>query len=251
MGIMDMFRTPPQQQGPQPNQQQAPQQQAGPAVPGSTMNQQQQPAGSVAAEGGGQSSNSPLDNWKDLWKNDSNSQGNPETDPFSSPLFSADPERIRETASKADFLSQLPQELIQKAMSGQDPSAFMEVINKVAQNSLATAVQLSMATVEQAGTRLGDRFKKATPGYVKDAQLSGMRSDNPVLQNPAAEPMLQMIRDRIRRNEPNLSAADIQKKAEQYLTTFAGELSGSNKTADASRTQSSEQDWLQWAGNSL
>lgn len=193
------------------------------------------------------STSSPLDNFKDLWNNPTNSNGDPNADPFASPLFQTDPAKIIEAAGKADFLSQLPAELMQRAMSGSDPQAFMDVINKVAQNSLALSLQLSTATVEQAGTRIGDRFKKATPGMVKDVQLSGMRSDNPVLQNPAAEPMLKMIRDRIRRNEPNLRPEEIQAKAEDYLLTFAKELnpgSGGGASGDAG-----DKDWLEWASN--
>ena len=121
----------------------------------------------------------------------------------------------------------------------------MDVTNQVAQNSLALSLQLSTATVEQAGTRIGDRFKKATPGMVKDVQLSGMRSENPVLQNPAAEPMLRMIRDRIRNQDPSLSPQEIQAKAEDYLTTFAGELTGSK--APQTSNSGEEQDWIRWS----
>lgn len=193
-----------------------------------------------------QSTSSPLDSFKDLWSTPSNSNGDPNADPFASPLFQTDPAKIIEAAGKADFLSQMPAELMQRAMSGSDPQAFMDVINKVAQNSLALSLQLSTATVEQAGTRIGDRFKKATPGMVKDAQLSGLRSDNPVLQNPAAEPMLKMIRDRIRRNEPNLRPEEIQAKAEDYLVTFAKELNGGQ---GGSSSDAGEKDWLDWASN--
>lgn len=246
MGIMDMFRPAPQQPAPAPAQgQQQPASQQ--VVPGSTMNQNNPGADPTKQQG---SANSPLDSFASIWQNKSNSEGDPNTDPFSGPLFNADPNAIREAAGKADFLSSLPQELIQKAMSGNDPQAFLEVINKVAQNSLAMAVQLSTATAEQAGTKLGERFKKATPGMVKDAQLSGMRSDNPVLQNPAAEPMLQMIRERIRRNNPDLPAQEIQSQAEKFLTTFAQELSGTTKQS-AEGTKQEGQDWAAWAGMNL
>lgn len=192
-----------------------------------------------------QPSSSPLDAFKDIWSNNNNGNGDPNADPFASPLFGTDPAKIVEAAKKADFMSQLPAELVQRAMSGSDPQAFMDVINQVAQNSLALSLQLSTVTVEQAGTRIGDRFKKATPGMVKDVQLSGMRSENPVLQNPAAEPMLRMIRDRIRNQDPSLSPQEIQAKAEDYLTTFAGELTGSK--APQTSNSGEEQDWMRWS----
>lgn len=227
MSIFSMFGgAKPQQQAPA----------AAPTPPGQTLQPQQQPT----------NQSSPLDTFKGIWENDP-TKGNGQTaDPFSSPIFNTDPSKITEAAGKADFMAQLPAELVQRAMSGNDPGAFMEVINKVAQNSLALSVQLSTAANEHTGKILGNRFKQATPGVVKDVQLSSMKSTNPVLQNPAAEPMLKMIRDRIRQSDPNASADDIQARAEEYLTTFASELSGSTRKSTEKDTK--EQDWLSYAG---
>lgn len=226
MGIMDIFR--PAQQAPQPSNQLIPQNN-----PGADPKNQEATKPS-----------SPLDAFSDLLKNTNTDTGQ-SPDPFSQPLFNADPSKIAEAAGKADFLGTLPPDLVQKAMSGNDPQAFLDVINRVGQQSLAMAVQLTTATVEQAGTKLGSRFKDALPAALKDTQLKTMKSDNPVLQHPSSEPLLAMLRDRIRRNEPNLSAQEINKKAEEFLSTWAAELTRPAQAAPESST-SQEMDWDRW-----
>ena len=220
----------------------APQQPQG--TPGSSMQQQNPGAGQVPATAP-QEPSSPLDAFKDLWKTDASGANTP-SDPFSQPLFQTDPSKILEAANKADFISQVPQELMQKAMSGQDPQAFMEVINKVAQQSLALSLQLNTATIEQAGTRIGDRYKKDLPNRFKELQVNSTAPQNQVLQHPAAQPMLQSLRDQIRKNNPDMPPDQITKQAEEFLTTFASQLAGSGKESTSSQGASGEQDWSQW-----
>lgn len=229
MGIMDIFR---------PTQQTRPVQQQGP-MEGRSMQQQSNPMEEPAKPQG-----SPLDNFSELLKNDDTGDGT-SPDPFSQPLFGADPSKITEAASKADFLSSLPRDLVEKAMSGQDPQAFMEVINKTNQQSLALALQLTTALMEQAGGKMGARFKEALPTALKDTQVRSMKSENPILQHPTSEPMLMMLRERIQRNEPNLSPQEINAKAEEYLTTWAKELTGST-AAPEPKKPGQDTDWEEW-----
>lgn len=242
--IGSLFR--PVQQGQQPQQQQP--QQPPQGAPGSSMQLQnpgadpsQQPQGTPQ-----QPPSSPLDQFKDLWK-DAGNNGASSADPFASPLFNTDPAKIVEAAGKADFLSQVPQELIQKAMSGNDPQAFMQIINAVGQQALAMSLQLSTATTEQAGQRIGERFNKALPERFKDMQLGQMPATNPVLNHPAAEPMLRNLRDQVRRQEPNLRPDEVNAKAEQYLMSFASTLVGNNSGGgQGQQGGQQEQDWEAW-----
>lgn len=242
--IFSLFRQqPPQQlQAPQGQPQQPPQ-----GAPGSSM-QLQNPGADPNAQGGNNSGqpSSPLDPFKDLWK-DAGTNGGTPADPFSTPLFNTDPAKITEAASKADFLQNIPQELMQKAMSGNDPQAFMQVINAVGQQSLALALQLSTATTEQAGQRIGERFSKVLPERFKDMQLQQLPATNPALQHPAAEPMLRTLRDQVRRQEPNLRPDEVNAKAEQYLMAFASQLSGNSGGGSGSQGGSQDMDWEAWA----
>lgn len=186
----------------------------------------------------------PLDAFTEMWQHDPKSQ--PAVDPLSTPLFNTDPAKIAAAAGKIDFLAQVNPELVTKAMAGNDPQAFMQVMNAVAQRTLATATQLNAATIEQATSRNNERFSQALPSKVKQIQLNSLQSENPALQHPASQPLLQMVRAQIQMKEPGLSAADINKRAESYLAGFATQLSTPPVT-ETQRQQASGTDWEAWA----
>lgn len=188
----------------------------------------------------------PLDNLATLWQNDPNVKA--PADPFSAPLLNTDPTKIAEAAKKIDFVSHIAPETLAKAMSGQDPAAFMEVMNSVAQRTLTTSAQINAATVEQATARNNSRIMEALPGRVKDIQLQGMKSDNPVLQHPAAQPFLQLTRAQIQMKNPGMSAADINQQAEHALLGLAQAISPAGETAGTTpASNSGEKDWDAWA----
>lgn len=181
----------------------------------------------------------PLDNFTDLWKNDPAAAQT--ADPFSTPLFTNDPTKLHEAASKMDFMAAIPRELMDKAMAGGDPAALMQIMNAVAQRTLAAATQLSTATAEQGAQRSTQRLLTALPDRVKQIQLDQMQPENPALSHAAAQPFLHMARAQIKMKNPTLSAAEIQKQAESYVSEFANSLMGGPE-ATASQQQSGE-DW--------
>ncbi len=226
--------------------------------PGSSMEpnngNNNNPGDPNAQPGNTGANNSPLDAFAGLWKNDPKAV-DPNADPFAAPLFNMDPTKVREAAGNIDFLSQVPQELMAKAMSGQDPQAFMQVINSVAQNALATSLQLGTATMEQAGTRIGQRFNSALPGRMKSFQVQNMASKNPVLSHPAVQPVLQSVREQIQRQNPDLSPQQIQEMAENYFTHMmseankggGGEGGGGGNANDPNAQENFN--WMNWAGS--
>ena len=97
----------------------------------------------------------PLAGMAALWKNDPNNPA--PADPMRGPILNSDPAKIIEAASKVDFLKNVPAELMQRVNSGNDPAALSELINAVAQQTLATATQIGAATVEQGLQRNNQR----------------------------------------------------------------------------------------------
>lgn len=240
-----------------PSQQQAPQQQQPPqpqGTPGSTMQQQrpqQQPGQQQQPTGGEQQpgqQNSPLDAFADLWKTDPNKTPNPASqDPWAEPLFATDPAKIREAAGKMNFLEHVSPELMQKAMSGNDPQAFMQVINSVGQSTLAAALQIGTATTEHAGKQIGDRFNKALPGRFKDMQIEGAQPSDPRLQHPAVQPMLKFARNQVKQMYPDATPQEIQAKSEQYiLAMMSGGDSGDGGGSSASGDNQENFNWGGW-----
>lgn len=203
-----------------------------------------QPGG---AGGGG---DSRLDPFKDLWKDDPNKQGQNGGDPFSNPLFSMDPAKVAEAANGMDFISSVPQELMQKAMGG-DFQSMMQVMQHVARQSLTTALQVSTAMQEQAGSKLGGRFKDAFGQQFKEWQLNSQRPSNPTLEHPAVKEMLKLVRQRFASMNPDMPADEVQRQAEQYMMQFAGSLLENDPTTRQRQQQQipQETNWASW-GNS-
>lgn len=188
----------------------------------------------------------PLDTMKALWQTDPNSA--PSVDPLATPLFNSDPAKIAAAASKIDLVSQIPADLMAKAMSGQDPAAFAQVLNAVAQRTLATSTQLNAATVEQAAATNNQRMLQALPGKVRQIQLDGMQPDNPLLQHEAAQPFLNMVRSQLASKNPGMSAVEINRQAESIVTGFAGAISPAATAQQPSQpANGGGTDWDTWA----
>jgi hypothetical protein len=190
----------------------------------------------------------PLDEFASIWQTDPKST--PPVDPLSTPIFNSDPAKIAAAASKINFIDQIPPELVAKASSGNDPQAFMQVMNAVAQRALATATQLNAATIEQATTRNNARIEAALPDRVKRINLDTMVPENPVLQHAASQPLLKIVRAQIQMNNPNMSAAEINARTEQYLTGFAQQLTQPVQEA-AAATKPQGTDWDTWINTSI
>lgn len=237
--------TAPQQQQPQ-QQPQQPQPQQPQNGPGSSMQQ-----GGFAPPAGGTApapQSSPLDGFAELWKTNANSDPTGSEDPFTQPLFSTDPAKIREAASQMNFLNAVPPELMQKAMSGNEPQAFMQVMNVVAQQALATALQVSTQTVEQAGSKIGERFNKTLPGRFKDLQINSSQPSNPVLSHPAVQPMLSMVRNQIKMSNPDATPQQVNQMAEDYLSKFASALSPEASEPSGQGSNAGDSfNWEDWA----
>ena len=187
--------------------------------------------------------NSPLDAWKDVWHTDP--KANPPSDPWSQPILPSDPVKIREAASKMDMMAGMPPELVQKVVAGNDPQALMDLMNRVAQNTLAMSAQLATASVERAGSVIRDRTKSELPEQFREYQLNNLPVENPVLNHPGAQGLLQMTRQQLKMKNPSWNAQQIHEEAVKYLTNFAGALSQSNEPNKPKTDNSGtpEQDW--------
>lgn len=213
-------------------------------TPGSTMQPNNSAAGNpnpAATNTGGD--NSPLDAWKDVWHTDP--KAIPPSDPWSQPILPSDPNKIREAAGKMDMMSGVPQDLLAKVTAGNDSQALIQLMNVVAQNTLAMSAQLSSASVERAGTVIRDRTNGSMKDQFRDFQLQSLPVENPVLNHPGAQGLLQMTRQQLKMKNPNWSAQQIQDEAVKYLTQFGSALTDSNapKQSQLQPDGSPQQDW--------
>ena len=198
-----------------------------------------------------QAASDPMAELSTLFQNDPTKQL--PIDPLAAPLFNTDPAKIAAAAARMDFTAQIAPDLMAKAMSGDDPAAFMQVINQVAQRTLATGMQLNATTLEHATTRNNERVLSTLPNRVKQIQLDSLRPENAMLQHEGAQPMLRLLKAQVAMKNPGMSAVDINAQAEKALLGFASSVSSTGNQAEnnAGRGQNNsgeQQDWEAWAG---
>jgi hypothetical protein len=177
---------------------------------------------------------SQLDSFKDLFKLPVDDKGNPvqQQDPMAGPLLAVDPAKLRDAASKLNFANGLAPETLQKAMSGQDPQAFMDVLNTVAQNGFLAAMQANAGVVETAFSRHSQRIDAALPERIRQTQLRNTSPKNPVLSHPAAAPMIESLKFSIAATNPTLSPDRVTEMAENYVSAMVNDMNSHNQRND-------------------
>lgn len=197
----------------------------------------------------------PLETLAGVWKTDTTKTA--PVDPLAGPILNTDTAKLREAISKVDLIAGVDPALLKRVQEGNDPAALIELMSAVSQNTLATAAQLSAATTEQGLQRQTQRIVAALPGRIKQQAIDNMPATNPALQHPASQPFLQMTRAQIAAQNPNLTPAEINARAESALLGYAQALNSSAEDAGfregglAQPNQGGAQketDWLAWGG---
>lgn len=173
---------------------------------------------------------------------------------LSAPVFPGmNADALKATVGKTNFAANIPQDKLTAAMSGSDPAAFLEVLNLTAQNAAQAAMAVSHQMVETSQKTAMDRFGATFDSRLRDAQVRTHNPVNPALQHPLAKSMVESYTRQIASANPNLSADQAAKRAEEMMISFADHLTGSKQQQEAANnpTPKGEKDWLQWFGDEL
>jgi hypothetical protein len=160
-------------------------------------------------------------------------------DPILNPV---DPAKFREQVANANFAASIPQETLQKAISG-DVSAFQEAINAAAREAFAAATQLSQGLAEHASRTAAERALGQVDSKVRNHLLKVQNTSNEVLSNPAVSPVFNAVKAQIAQAQPHLSPDAVQKTAESYFTDMANALTAPQRQAEATKTAPKQNDF--------
>jgi len=185
----------------------------------------------------------PLDAYSNLFTPKQQPQGAQKIPTISDPILGTlDPVAFRQQVSTANFASSIPQEQMQKALSG-DVQAFSDVINSAAREAFTAAAQLSHGLVEQ-GVRTGaERLNSGLDSRIRNFQVKSQNTTNEALTHPAVAPMLNAVKMQIASSNPNLSADQVQQQAEQYFSQMADVLVAPKQAAAAAKQKPSGTDF--------
>ena len=205
------------------------------ANPTSMVSGQGQPQPAANADSGQKSA---LDTFADLLKpkQDPNARQLPTlNDPILAPL---DPSKLQEQLANANFAASIPAETLQKAVSG-DTQALMEAINAGAREAFMTATQLTHSLSEHAAREAATRLDGSLDRRIRSHQIQTQNTDNPVLQHPAAAPLVKAVKAQIAAANPQMPASEVTKQAENYFLTFANSLTEPQRQAEQAARDSS------------
>lgn len=187
-----------------------------PANSGTTTPNSADPAALRAGKTG--EGESPLANFNELWKiDDKNKQGEISL----SPTFNIEPAKLAEAAKTLDFAKVVSPEVMAKALGG-DSASLAAALNAVTQAAYTHSAVSTAKIVEAALAKQAQQFQQFLPNEVRRLQVSEqVRSDNPIFNNPAVAPMLDMLKDQLTAKFPAAPAAEISAQAQQFLSEFA------------------------------
>ncbi len=214
-------------------QQQAP---ANPAAAPNAMVGAQTPP----AAGGPQN---PMDSFVDMFKPRPVDPKAPKVPTMADPILGPmDPAAFKQQVATANFASAIPQETLQKALSG-DTQAFMDAINMASREAFAASAQLSHGLVEHGARTAADRVNTSLDSRIRNFQIRSQNTSNEALAHPAVAPMLNAVKVQIAQSNPNLTPEAVQQQAEQYFTQMADVLVAPKQQAAAEAAKPTQGDF--------
>ncbi len=193
---------------------------------------------------------SPLDVYAKLWDTPVGADGKPipaTADPFTQPVFTLVPDKVREQATALDFTSGLNPDLIAKVTSGgaEAGPALIELLNTVAQNAVVATTLNTSNMVNGAYAKTGVSLQSTLNSNIRKVQLADTPIDNPVLNHPAAQPMVHALRTTFQSRNPNAAPADINKQVTDLFMGLAEALQATTPAVvDAAAVAASKKtDW--------
>lgn len=171
---------------------------------------------------------SPLDGFAKLWDKDAK-DGSPLTLSTTIPIDNA---KVMEAARTFDFTKAIDPQLLDKATKG-DQGSMLEIIKVTAQNAFAQSSATTARIVQQALAQQAERFQNEYfPEIMRRTEAAQMlRKDNPILDNPAAKPMIRMLEEQFAVKYPTASPTEITNHATKFFSDFSTEfLKGAGKS---------------------
>mgnify|MGYP000614999569 CR=1 FL=1 len=185
----------------------------------------------------------PLDPFKDVWQTPKTEGADPNQGMFAN----LDPQKLMESARKVNFSGALTQENMQKIQAGGPEAiqALQESLNSVAQTVYAQSALATTKIVEQALGKQKEQYDAQLPTMVKKFSTNeSLISSNPLLQNPAIQPLVGALQEQLIRKNPNATSAEIQQQVTDYFAALGNTFAPKPAAPSASQKKAAEaEDW--------
>jgi hypothetical protein len=181
----------------------------------------------------------PLDAFKGLWDTTNTSQTPTPTGVL--PVLTA--EQLSTTLANSNFLQGVNPELMAKATAG-DAQAFQDVMNQGLRSVMTQAVLASHGLVEAGARGSNERLKTTLPSMVRSNNVADQLRVNPLFNDPAAKPMIDMVKSQLESKHPQASASEIASMTQEFVSAFARAGNPDQPKEPAKgKTASGDTDW--------
>lgn len=181
----------------------------------------------------------PLDEFKDLWKNEPT---DPNAKPVDKSMFGVvNGDDLMKSASTIDFTKVVTPELAQRIQAGGEDGfkATLEAMNKVQQLGYAQSAHASTVLIEQAIAKAREQFTAELPMQIRNHSATALIKENPIFSHPAAQPLIEMATMQLQTKYPNATPSELKEMAQNYVTSFADAMKPAPKVDAATQGQ----DW--------
>ena len=197
---------------------------------------------------GGKLPADPLDKFSDVWQPPTGADGKPIPRAQKEPMFPADPAKYFEFAQKQDFRKFVKPETITAVMKGGDEAAaaLLQIVQDIGSSTFASSSVAASKMIERATSQQRSDFEASLPQLFKKMNLKeNLGNKNPVFSHPAAQPIVEALQATLAQRYPDASASELQSTAEEFLTTFASQISGKKEDATEGNKggKKEEADW--------
>jgi hypothetical protein len=184
----------------------------------------------------------PLDTFSDIWK----TPDNPNKQEDKALFADLDPVKVMESAKKVDFSKAVtPQQLESINKGGQEAvTAFAQAMNSVAQTVYAQNALATTKIVEQALSRSQAQYDTKIPEMVKKLSANErLVTENPMLSNPAIQPLVGALTEQLTRKNPSATANEIQQQVVDYFAALGTSFAPKPKETKESKAAAQSMDW--------
>lgn len=194
-----------------------------------------------------ESQSSHLDKLQAFWDTPKDAEGKPVAapqDPLAQSIYNFDPAKVQESSRRLNFAGDIDPAQIDKALGG-DKEAFLSIINQTTQNAFAAATLNTGKLINDSHATNNGRMKSALPTHIKQVQLSQTETTNPILQHPAAQPLVSALKSMTSQRDPSLSPNEITARVEALLVGLGTAIADGTPERQQQQKQAAagEQDW--------
>lgn len=150
------------------------------------------------------------------------------------PFLTVDRAKVAELAKTMSFAPNTPemQTLAAKALQG-DMQAFTDYNNAMMQNMYVQLLTQTSGISEKIAREGINRLKDTIPNTVRSiSTTSNLQKQNPIFTDPAAKPMVDMVRAQVELKNPTATPEQVTEQVAKYFTDFAGVIAPKAQTVE-------------------